>query len=106
MWLDWMAGYVIIEALDVEFAKYPAQQTCPALDVRRQVGNLEKVLSLISWPGREYHLETFVFDFGKGWEDHLGSHPLCILDYQAQIGVTVKNVFWVSTMSSMLPIQR
>ena len=43
-----MAGYVIIEALDVEFAKYRAQQTCPDLYVRRQVGNLEKVLSLIS----------------------------------------------------------
>ena len=45
---DSTAGFVIIEVLEMEFAKYPAQQTCPALDVRSQVGNLEKVLSLIS----------------------------------------------------------
>ena len=50
----------------MEFAKYPAQPTCPALDVCRQAGNLEKLLSLswlylYLWPPGWKPGKTFVF---------------------------------------------
>ena len=53
---------------------------------------IEQVKNIIWKPGKD-----FVFDFGKGREDHLGSPCLCFLDYQAQIGIPVIGVLSIYT---------
>ena len=70
----------------MEFGKYPAQPTCPALDVRRQVGNLENLFAFVS----------------LSREDHLRSPYLCILNYQAQIGPVLSVLIFIHYFHNVL----